>query len=473
MDYFPIFVDIRAARCVVIGGGEIALRKAEALARAGAAVEVIAPEIRVELRELAASSGGGCRQRGYEPEDLHGARLVVAATDDGAVNRAVSEHARVLNILVNVVDQPDLCTYIVPSIVDRSPLVIALSSGGASPVLLRLLRERLERMLPAAYGELARLAGSVRERVRDVIRDDDGRRRFWERVLEGPVAEAAVSGRLQQARALLDAEITAGSVAADRGGEVWLVGAGPGDPDLLTLKALRLMQRADVVLYDNLVSPQILDLVRRDAERIYVGKRRALHAVRQEGINALLLEHARVGKRVLRLKGGDPFVFGRGGEEIASLAAEGIPFQVVPGITAANGCAAYAGIPLTHRDYAQSVRFVTGHLKDDSVNLHWPELSEPGQTLVVYMGLVGLEAICAGLIEHGRDPATPVALIERGTLPEQRVITSTLAELAGRLAAMEVHAPTLLIIGEVVRLRDTLAWRDAATESATGPGSEA
>ncbi|MCC5873372.1 MAG: uroporphyrinogen-III C-methyltransferase [Gammaproteobacteria bacterium] len=468
MDYFPIFIDIRAARCVVIGGGEIALRKAEALARAGAAVDVIAPVIRSELRELAATTGGACQDRGYEPDDLRAARLVVAATDDGAVNRAVSEHARTLNIPVNVVDQPDLCTYIVPSIVDRSPLVIALSSGGASPVLLRLLRERLERMFPAAYGELARLAGSVRERVREVIRDGDGRRRFWERVLEGPVAEAAVSGRMEQARAMLHAEIEAGTVAADRGGEVWLVGAGPGDPDLLTLKALRLMQRADVVLHDNLVSPQILDLVRRDAERIYVGKRRSLHAVRQEGINALLLEHARAGKRVLRLKGGDPFVFGRGGEEIASLATEGIPFQVVPGITAANGCAAYAGIPLTHRDYAQSVRFVTGHLKDDQVNLRWPELAEPGQTLVVYMGLVGLEAICKGLIEHGRDPATPVALIERGTLPEQRVITSTLAGLAERLAATEVHAPTLLIIGEVVRLRDTLAWRESAVDSGGG-----
>lgn len=466
MDYFPIFIDIRAARCVIIGGGEVALRKAEALARAGAAVDVVAPLIRTELRELAAVSGGVCQDRGYDAADLRGARLVVAATDDAAINRSVSEQARALNIPVNVVDQPDLCTYIVPSIVDRSPLVIALSSGGASPVLLRLLRERLERMFPASYGELARLAGSVRDRVRAAISDGDGRRRFWERVLEGPVAEAAVSGRLNQARDLLDAEIKAGSVPADRGGEVWLVGAGPGDPDLLTLKALRLMQRADVVLHDNLVSPQILDLVRRDAERIYVGKRRALHAVRQEGINALLLEQARAGKRVLRLKGGDPFVFGRGGEEIASLAAEGIPFQVVPGITAANGCAAYAGIPLTHRNYAQSVRFVTGHLKDDLVNLRWPELAEPKQTLVVYMGLVGLEAICAGLIEHGRDPSTPVALIERGTLPEQRVITSTLMDLADRLKGLDVRAPTLLIIGEVVRLRDTLAWRDAAAAEA-------
>lgn len=463
MDYFPIFLDIRGARCVVIGGGEVALRKAEALHRAGAAVDVIALDIRTELRELVAASGGRAEQRGFRPADLDGARLVVAATDRDDVNRAVSEAAQARNIPVNVVDQPELCSYIVPSIVDRSPLVIALSSGGASPVLLRLLRERLERLFPAAYGELARLAGSARERVRAAIADPELRRRFWERVLAGPVADAVVAGRRERAQTLLDAAIAAGTAAEDQGGEVWLVGAGPGDPDLLTLKALRLMQRADVVLYDNLVAPGILDLVRRDAERIYVGKRRALHTVRQEGIHALLLEHARKGRRVLRLKGGDPFVFGRGGEEIASLAAEGVPFQVVPGITAANGCAAYAGIPLTHRDFAQSVRFVTGHLKGDAVNLHWPELADPGQTLVVYMGLVGLEALVAGLITHGRDPATPIALIERGTLPEQRVITGTLADIAARVREAEVHAPTLLIVGEVVRLRDTLAWRSDAT----------
>ncbi len=464
MDYFPIFLDIRGARCVVIGGGDVAQRKAEALRRAGGAVDVIAPEIHAALVQLAEASGGRAELRGWHADDLDGARLVVAATDREDVNRAVSEAARVRNVPVNVVDRPELCSYIVPSIVDRSPLVIALSSGGASPVLLRILRERLERMFPAAYGELARLAGSVRDRVRQAVTDPELRRRFWERVLEGPVAEAVVSGRGEEAQALLDAEIAGGTAAADRGGEVWLVGAGPGDPDLLTLKALRLMQRADVVLYDNLVSPGILDLVRRDAERIYVGKRRAMHAVRQEGIHAMLLEYARKGCRVLRLKGGDPFVFGRGGEEIASLAAEGIPFQVVPGITAANGCAAYAGIPLTHRDYAQSVRFVTGHLKGDAVNLHWPELADPGQTLVVYMGLVGLEALVAGLLEHGRDPATPIALIERGTLPEQRVITGSLADITERVRTAEVHAPTLLIVGEVVRLRDTLAWRgDAAS----------
>lgn len=456
MDYFPIFLRVKGRPCLIVGGGEIALRKAEALNRAGARLNVVAPEIRAELASLAAASGGACHQRPFMESDVADHWLVVAATADEAVNRTVSMAADAADIPVNVVDRPALCTYIVPSIVDRSPLVIALSSGGNSPVLLRLLRERLERMLPAGYGRLAALAGRVRDRVKQAVPDGDTRRRFWERVLEGQVGAAAVAGDDDKAAQLLDAAIDAGAQASDSGGEVWLVGTGPGDPDLLTLKALRLMQRADVVLYDNLVPAPILDLVRRDAERVYVGKRRALHAVRQEGINALLVEHARAGKRVLRLKGGDPFVFGRGGEEIATLADEGIPFLVVPGITAANGCAAYAGIPLTHRDHAQSVRFVTGHLQGDQVNLKWPELAQPGQTLVVYMGLVGLRPICEGLIAHGRGPDTPIALIERGTLPEQRVWTGTLADIHDRIAYADVRAPTLLIIGEVVKLHARL-----------------
>ena len=462
MDYFPIFLRVEDRDCLIVGGGEIALRKATALARSGAVLHLVAPEILEALETLVQDSGGSVTRREFEPGDLDDRLLAVAATDSDAVNRAVSDAAQARSIPVNVVDQPELCTYIVPSIIDRSPLVIALSSGGASPVLLRLIRERLETLFPAAWGRLAELAGSFRERVKAAVPDGDARRRFWERVLDGPVAEAAVSGREAEARRLLEVAVTEGETEADRGGEVWLVGAGPGDPDLLTLRALRLMQKADVVLHDNLVSPGVLDLVRRDAERVYVGKKRDLHTVRQEGINELLVQHARAGRRVLRLKGGDPFVFGRGGEEIATLAEQGIPFQVVPGITAANGCAAYAGIPLTHRDHAQSVRFVTGHLKDGSLNLSWPELAEPGQTLVVYMGLLGLEELCRRLIEHGRSPDTPVALIERGTLPEQRVLTGTLADFPATVAAAAPRGPTLLIIGEVVRLRDRLAWRDAA-----------
>jgi uroporphyrin-III C-methyltransferase/precorrin-2 dehydrogenase/sirohydrochlorin ferrochelatase len=468
VDYFPIFLRVAGRPCLIVGGGEIALRKTEALVRAGAVPHVVAPAVRDDLAALAEERGGTVTRRPFAETDLDGRLLAVAATDVEAVNRHVSEAARARSIPVNVVDRPELCTYIVPSIVDRSPLVIALSSGGASPVLLRLIRERLEAQFPAAYGRLAAMAGRVRGAVREAIPDGDGRRRFWERVLDGPVGEAAVSGREAEAERLLAEAIERGAEPGDGAGEVWLVGAGPGDPELLTLKALRLMQRADVVLHDNLVSPGILDLVRRDAERVYVGKKRDLHAVRQAGINALLVEHARAGRRVLRLKGGDPFVFGRGGEEIATLSEHGIPFQVVPGITAANGCAAYAGIPLTHRDHAQSVRFVTGHLKEGAVNLSWPELAEPGQTLVVYMGLVGLEEICAQLIAHGRSPSTPAALVERGTLADQRVLEGTLADLPARVAAEGAHGPTLLIIGEVVRLRASLAWREEAGGAPAG-----
>ncbi|MEE4301724.1 MAG: siroheme synthase CysG [Pseudomonadales bacterium] len=465
MDYFPIFLRIAGRDCLVVGGGEIALRKAEALTRAGGRVHVVAPEIEPALERLAANGGGSVIRRGFERGDVDGRILVVAATDHGQVNRRVHEAAVAASVPVNVVDQPELCTYIVPSIVDRSPLVIALSSGGNAPVLLRMLRERLEAEFPAAYGRLAALAGSMRGRVKQAIPDGDGRRRFWERALEGPAAEAVLSGREERGRALLEAAIEAGAEPEDAMGEVWLVGAGPGDPDLLTLRALRLMQRADVVLHDNLVSPGVLDLVRRDAERIYVGKRRGEHAVPQARINEMLVEQARAGRRALRLKGGDPFVFGRGGEEIATLREQGIPFQVVPGITAANGCAAYAGIPLTHRDHAQSVRFVTGHLKEGVVNLSWPELAQPGQTVVVYMGLVALEEICARLLEHGRAPGTPVAMVEAGTLPDQRVIVGDLTNIAERVRAAGARAPTLVIIGEVVKLRDALAWRDEAVRS--------
>ncbi len=445
-----------------MGGGEIALRKGEALTRAGARLRVIAPEVEDALRALVEATHGSIALRAFEAADVDDCALVVAATDDGIVNRAVHDAAVAANLPVNVVDQPDLCTYIVPSIVDRSPLVIALSSGGSAPVLLRRLRTRLEAELPAAYGRLAALAGEARSAVKAAFSDPDARRRFWERTLDGPIAEAVLSGREEEANRLLQTAIAAGPDADLTRGEVWLVGAGPGDPDLLTLAALRLMQEADVVYYDNLVSAGVLDLVRRDARRVYVGKRRGEHAVPQDRINALLAEEAQNGQRALRLKGGDPFTFGRGGEEIATLAEEGISFRVVPGITAANGCAAYAGIPLTHRDHAQSVRFVTGHLKEGVVNLSWPELADPRQTLVVYMGLVALEEICAQLIHHGRAPETPVALVESGTLPDQRVIVGDLSTIGERVRSAGAKAPTLLIIGEVVSLRANLAWRDGA-----------
>jgi uroporphyrin-III C-methyltransferase/precorrin-2 dehydrogenase/sirohydrochlorin ferrochelatase len=441
MDHLPIFLDIRDQPCLVVGDGEAAARKRALLLRAGARVTDLAP---AQFRD----------------GSLDGFALAIAATGDDAVNRAVAAAARARRIPVNVVDQPALCSFILPSIIERSPLIVAVSSGGASPVLARLLRARLESLIPAGYGRLAALAGAFRDRVKARFKPQE-RRRFWERVLQGPIAELVFSGRDDEAREALQASLDDTRLAFS-GGEVSLVGAGPGDPDLLTFRALRLMQQADVVVYDRLVSRPILDLVRLEAERIYAGKERAQHVLPQEDINHLLVRLAREGKRVVRLKGGDPFIFGRGGEEIDTLAAEGIPFQVVPGITAAAGCASYAGIPLTHRDFAQSVVFVTGHLQDGSMNLNWRSLAQPRQTIVFYMGLVGIDILCRELAAHGLPAATPAALVQAGTTPQQRVLTGTLESLPGIVRDSGVKAPTLIIIGEVVTLRERLKWFEPA-----------
>ncbi len=464
MDYLPLFTRVSGAHCVVVGGGTVALRKAGALVRAGARVTAIAPDICDELKALCHDSGGAVRERAFTDDDLDQAMLVIAATDDVGVNRDVSEAAQSRQILVNVVDQPELCTVILPSIVDRSPLIIAVSSGGRSPVLARLLRAKLESTIPASYGKLTELVGQFRDQVRKRIPDFNQRRDFWEHILQGPVAELMFAGRREAASDMLEEELREAKPAAR--GEVYLVGAGPGDPDLLTFKALRLMQKADVVLHDRLVAPQIVDLCRKDAEYIYVGKARSNHTMPQDDINSLLIKLAKEGKRVLRLKGGDPFIFGRGGEELAGLAEERIPFQVVPGITAAAGCASYSGIPLTHRDYAQSVRFVTGHLKDNSMNLPWQELVHKQQTVVFYMGLQGLDIICREMIAHGREPETPIALIQQGTTPNHKVLVGTLATMPALVAQEEVAAPTLIIVGEVVKLREQLAWYETPQQEA-------
>ena len=457
MQYLPAFLDIRKRRCVVIGGGEVAARKVGLLLRAGGEVEVIAPRLDGELAALQAQGRIRWRQENYDPAHLADAALVVAATDDAELNGRVSAQARRKNIPVNVVDRPGLCTFIFPSIVDRSPVTVAVSTGGASPVLARMLRAHLEAVIPAGYGRLAALMGGFRDKVRQQFPSMDQRRRFWEKVLMGPVTEMVFAGREREAAGLIGRQLREGAPEGPQG-EVYLIGAGPGDPDLLTFRALRLMQHADVVFYDRLVAPAILDMVRRDAQRIYVGKKRDYHAVRQEEINRLLVEHARQGKKVVRLKGGDPFIFGRGGEEIESLSREGIPFQIVPGITAASGCATYAGIPLTHRDYAQSVLFVTGHLREGGVALDWERMVQPQQTLVIYMGLAGLETLCRELITHGLESETPVALVEQGATPRQRVVTATLATLPEKVKGLDIHAPTLMIVGEVVNLHKTLAW---------------
>lgn len=457
MDYLPIFLDLKSKPVLLVGGGAIALRKARLLCRAGAMVEVVAPDIDAALEQLIGEHDGCVVVGDFKADDIDGKALVVAATDNQIINAEVSALCHARHLPVNVVDNPALCSFIMPSIVDRSPLMIAISSGGQSPVLARLLRSAIESMIPSAYGKLAEFVGRFRDVVKDKLGDERVRRHFWENVLEGPVGELVLAGKQSDAQTLLQQQLNT-TDPTGKVGEVYLVGAGPGDPDLLTFRALRLMQSADVVLYDRLVSQPILDKVRRDAELIYVGKARNQHALPQDDINTQLITLAKQGKRVVRLKGGDPFIFGRGGEEIEGLAREGIPFQVVPGITAASGCACYAGIPLTHRDYAQSVRFITGHLRDGTIDLEWDQLVSTTQTVVFYMGLIGLRVICAQLIAHGRSAGTPIALVEKGTTPQQRVITGTLKTLPDLVDRLEVHAPTLLIVGEVVKLHDSLGW---------------
>ena len=457
MQALPIFFNIAQRRCLVIGGGDVATRKVTMLLKAQGNVVVISPELTAELQKMKAKNEIEYLRASFLPEQLTGACLVIAATDDESVNEAVSIAAKRLNIPVNVVDAPALCTFTMGSIIDRSPVVIAVSSEGNAPVLARHIRSKIETMLPAAYGRIATIAGEFRDQVKAKFSTTQSRRRFWEDVLNGPLVERVLSGQEQAARELLGELLTQSDDAPARG-EVYLVGGGPGDPDLLTFRALRLMQQCDVCVYDKLVSKEVMELVRRDAELIYVGKSRDQHTLPQEEINALLARLALEGKRVLRLKGGDPFIFGRGGEEIETLMQHGVPFQVVPGITAANGVSSYAGIPLTHRDYAQACLFITGHLKDGTVDLDWEAMARPRQTVVIYMGLVGLEQICSQLVAHGVSPHMPAAVIQQGTTQKQRVVESTLAELANDVAAAGLKPPSLTIIGEVVKLRSRLNW---------------
>ena len=458
MDFFPAFHNLRDQPVRVIGGGEVAGRKARQLRAAGARVTVIAPDVTAELASWVRDGEVTHQAKGFEDGDIAPCALVIAATADRAVNARVAALCKARFIPVNVVDAPDLGTFIVPSVVDRSPLQVAISTGGASPVLARLLRARLEASIPAAFGRLAGVVERFRGRVKAAFGDMGDRRAFWEKVLQGHIAELVFSGREREAEVQLSTLLDGQAGKPQKMGEVYLVGAGPGDPDLLTFRALRLMQQAEVVLYDRLVSPQILNLVRRDAQRIYVGKARADHAMPQERINQLLVDLALQGKRVVRLKGGDPFIFGRGGEEIELLAKHGVPFQVIPGVTAAAGCAAYAGIPLTHRAYAQYAIFVAGHLKDGALDLNWEMLVQPGKTVVFYMGLTGARALCDGLKAHGMAAATPAALVEKGTTPEQRVFIGDLDSLPDLVKTHGVRAPTLIIVGDVVRLHGKLKW---------------
>jgi uroporphyrin-III C-methyltransferase/precorrin-2 dehydrogenase/sirohydrochlorin ferrochelatase len=466
MDFLPVFLNVRGQPVLVVGGGEVASRKVELLLDAGALVAVVSPELCPALQFLAEEERIGWRRGRFAPGDMEGRVIVIAATNDQDVNREISQLARKRGVPVNVVDSPELCSFVMPSIIDRSPVQIAVSTGGASPVLARLLRQRLEAAIPSTYGRLAAMVEKYRSAVKARFADVNARRVFWEGVLQGRIAELVFSGKDEEAEASLKKAIEQGE--DQKVGEVYLVGGGPGDPDLLTFRALRLMQQADVVVYDRLVSEEVRNLCRRDAERIYVGKERDNHSVPQEQINQLLVDLAKQGKRVCRLKGGDPFVFGRGGEEIETLMENGVTFQVVPGITAALGTAAYAGIPLTHRDHSQAVVFVTGHLKDGTMNLNWRSLAAPNQTVVFYMGLKGLPVICAQMKEHGLPGDTPIALVQQATTPRQRVFTSTLDTIEKEIEGKEIHAPTLIVVGHVVKLHDKLNWFRSAEQIRRG-----
>lgn len=457
MDYLPLHFNLEDRLCLLVGGGEIALRKADLLQQAGARLRIVAPEVDESLRTLARQGDHEILQRAYTSDDINGVALIVAATNDASLNEQVSADACSLNIPVNVVDQPDLCTVIFPAIIDRSPVMLSVSTGGKSPVLTRHLREMIESMVSSGYTRLATFLGDRRDMLKQRFPDTDMRRRRTEDFMASPGAGLAMHGNYDQAEKYLEAN---GNEEAGVG-EVFLVGGGPGDPDLLTLKALHLMQKADVVLHDRLISKDVLSRVRRDARKESVGKSPTENSVPQSEINDRMVELAKAGKRVLRLKGGDPFIFGRGGEEIETLVEHGIPFQVVPGITAASGCASYAGIPLTHRDYSQSVRFVTGHPKDGEVDLEWGEFAHRNQTIVFYMGLGGLRNICEKLISHGREASTPIALVSRGTRPDQEILVGTLETMPDLVASRKVQTPTLIIVGEVVKLHKTLGWTRA------------
>lgn len=494
MNTFPLFFKLADRKVLIVGGGDVALRKADLLRRAGACIAILAPSICAELQALLTNDSADNKHEliyeNYHKSYMAGSRVIIAATDDEALNHHIHADATELNIPVNVVDTPHLCDFIFPAIVDRSPIVIGISSNGKAPVLARLLRARLETLIPQGYGKLAKLAGEFRHEVKAKIPTLTGRRQFWERTFEGRVSELMFAGNEAQAAAQLQAELDHSAAQMNKNteisnpnllshqdkplqektnneetqseiqpvGEVYIVGAGPGDPELLTFKALRLMQQADIVFYDALVSPQVLDLCRRDADKVYVGKKRSNHTVAQLGINELLVNAAKKGRRVVRLKGGDPFIFGRGGEEIESLRAHHIPYQVIPGITAANAAASYAGIPLTHRDHSQSVRFVTGFLKAGAPNGNFKNFLNTDETVVFYMGLHSLARLTEGLIDAGRATDTPIAIVSNASMPNQQVLTGTIGTIVKLQEQAQLPTPALLIMGDVVALHHDLAW---------------
>ncbi len=456
MQYLPLFFRLRDKAVLLVGGGHVALRKARQLARAGAAVTAVAPEFSDEFAAYAEEHDISCERRLFDARDPARAWLVVAATDNSDANAAVANACSAACTWVNVVDDQAASTAIFPSIIDRSPLVVAISSGGASPTLARIVRSWIDPLLPQGIGNLADFAHARRDEVASALPTFEKRQRFWQRLLDRLAGQAGDPSATADWQQQFDALLSSAAKVATPSGTLALVGAGPGDPELLTVKGLRLLQRAEVVLYDNLANPALLDYARRDAVLLNVGKQRGSTGTSQDAINALILEHARLGRSVVRLKGGDPFVFGRGGEELELALAAGIECIAVPGVTAALGAASYAGIPLTHRDLSQSIRFVTGHRMTNEPNLDWPELAKPGQTLVIYMGLANLDGILARLQDHGMAALAPAALVENATLPTQRVLRATVNELSERVREAAIDGPSVVIVGDVV----ARGWRD-------------
>lgn len=455
MNWLPLLHRSNDVKFLIFGGGQVAQRKVKTLLKFNCDVTLISPQLDPSLQILVTEAKINYIAAEALKEHVVADHYVVAATNKAEVNQSIASWAKALSCSVSIADDPQNSDFIFPAIIDRNPVMIAISSSSESPALTRYLRNQLDAAIPSRIPQLAKFVSRLRKSIRLSVESTEQRQRIWRKLMSSSMPNLVLAGKEEQA-----SDISRSVIADDdQMGEVFLVGAGPGDPELLTLKAVRLIQQADVVFYDRLVSPAILEYCNSKAEMHYVGKAKSDHAVPQEGINQLLVDHARLGKTVLRLKGGDPFIFGRGGEEIEQLAEDGIPFQVVPGITAASGCSSYAGIPLTHRDYAQSVRFVTGHLKDGTANLPWNELIHPQQTLVTYMGLTGITHISKELIAHGMSADTPIALIEKGTQPEQKVYTSTLNEIAAVIENNTISAPTLTIIGDVVNLHKKLSWQ--------------
>lgn len=461
MDYLPIFINIKQQPCLIVGGGAVAARKADLFIQSGAEVTVVAPALKTEMQfHLSHQKIKWVEDTFSESlmQQLPKPKLVISATDDEGVNQAVYHYCQALEVPVNVADQTEYCDFILPAIVDRDPMIVAVSTGGRSPILARVMKARLESMIPQGFSRLADMVGRYRQKVKDAISDLDGRKAFWEDLLQGLFIDKVVSGKAEEAENQLQAKIEALSTHGQKipTGEVYLIGAGPGDPELMTFKALRLLQQADVVLYDRLVASEIIEMARREAERIYVGKKDKEHAMPQQDISQLMADLALQGKRVARLKGGDPYIFGRGAEEAEVLVQHDVPFQVVPGITAAAGCSAYADFPLTHREFSQSVALVTGHQQAGAKEIDYARLAHSGDTMVFYMGMKNVMKIQQGLLEHGVAEDMPCAIIENGTRPNQKVTVTDLQDLPEVIANQKIKPPALLVVGEVISVRERL-----------------